>query len=251
MPADVRFVEAGGRRLEYTFTPGDPVIVFLHEGLGSLAMWKDFPESLAARAGCGALVYSRYGYGRSQRLDAPRGVDFMHREAGTALPDLLARLEIRRPVLFGHSDGASIALLHAASHPARAVIVLAPHLFVEDRALMSIRAIKLLYDSSDLKPKLARYHEDPDSAFRGWNDIWLHRDFPAWNIEAETSGVAAPVLAIQGFQDEYGTMAQVDRLAQLLPAARVLKLENCRHSPHVDQREAVLQASVRFIAQSA
>jgi pimeloyl-ACP methyl ester carboxylesterase len=192
LPADVRFVEAGDHTLEYALTPGDPMVVFLHEGLGSLAMWKDFPARLATRAKCGALVYSRYGYGRSDELREPRGVDFMHREAEIALPDLLQKLSIDRPVLFGHSDGASIALIYAASHAVRGVIVLAPHLFVEEYGLKSIRAIKAAYASSNLKEKLARYHDHPDSAFRGWNDIWLHPDFPAWKIEAEVARNTAP-----------------------------------------------------------
>ena len=210
-------------------------------------MWKDFPTRLAGGAGCGALVYSRYGYGRSDRLKARRGVDFMHREAQRALPELLEKLGIERPVLFGHSDGASIALIYASAHPVSAAIVLAPHLFVEEQGLQSIRAIKCVYDSGDLKHKLARYHDDPDSAFRGWNDIWLDPDFRNWNIQDETSRIAAPVLAIQGFDDEYGTIEQVDRLARLVPGARVLKLEQCRHSPHIDQPEAVIQASAALI----
>lgn len=241
-------IEADGHRVEYETIPGDPVIVFLHEGLGSVAMWKDFPRRLAEAAHCGALIYSRYGYGRSEPLGAPRTPDYMHREAQSALPELLRKLEIDRPILFGHSDGASIALIHAATHPVRGAIVLAPHLFVEEVSLDGIREIQRTYDSGDLRKKLARYHEDPDSAFRGWSDIWLHPDFRSWNIENLLPAIASPLLAVQGIDDQYGSMEHLDRIALNVPRAQLLRLANCRHSPHLDQPDALIEASTRFIS---
>jgi pimeloyl-ACP methyl ester carboxylesterase len=241
------FLQAGGHKLEYETIPGHPTIVFLHEGLGSLAMWKDFPLRLAEAAGCGALIYSRHGYGRSEPFDAALTPDFMHREAQSTLPELLTKLAIQRPILFGHSDGASIALIHAAAHPVRGVIVLAPHLFVEEEALTTIRDVQRNYASIDLGKKLARYHADPDSTFRAWSDIWLHPDFRAWNIEDLLPRITAPVLAIQGLDDQYGTMEHLHRIAGHIPGTQLLKLPDCRHSPHVDQPDAVIEASVRFI----
>jgi pimeloyl-ACP methyl ester carboxylesterase len=241
------FLEADGHSIEYETIPGHPTIVFLHEGLGSVGMWKDFPRRLADAAHCGALVYSRYGYGRSEPIREARTPDFMHREAQGALPDLLHKLGIERPILFGHSDGASIALIHAATHPVRGAILLAPHLFVEEISLASIREIDGHYDSSDLKIRLARYHADPDSAFRGWSNLWLHPEFRDWNIENFLPSITAPVLAVQGIEDQYGTMEHLDRIAQRVPGARLLKLPDCRHSPHLDQPDAVIDASVRFI----
>jgi pimeloyl-ACP methyl ester carboxylesterase len=240
-----------GHRIEYQWIDGPksdaPVIVFLHEGLGSLAMWKDFPAHCAHAAGLRALVYSRYGYGQSDPLKEPRRPDFMHDEALKVLPELLDRLGIERPVLFGHSDGASIALIHAASNPVRGVIALAPHVMVEDVAVMSIRAAKEAYQTTDLRAKLARYHADPDSAFWGWNNIWLDPEFRKWCIEDLLGSIECPVLAVQGFNDEYGTMEQIERIVRKVRAVEVLKLENCRHSPHRDQPDAVIEAGVRFL----
>jgi len=249
------FLTAAGHRLEYEIIhphqTGSPWLVFLHEGLGSVSMWKDFPLRLCAATGYRALVYSRYGYGLSDPLGAPRRVDFMHDEARHALPELLDQLHIANPVLFGHSDGGSIALLHAGltSRPVAALVVMAPHVLVEDVSIASIAAAKVTYDTTDLREKLRRYHADPDSAFRGWNDIWLHPEFRAWNIEDCLAGIRCPVLAIQGVDDEYGTMEQIDRIARGAVHAEVelLKLADCRHSPHKDQPEAVIGAVQRFL----
>jgi pimeloyl-ACP methyl ester carboxylesterase len=216
-------------------------------------MWKDFPLRLCVTAGCRGLVYSRYGYGKSDPLTAPRRVDFMHDEAQHALPQLLDQLHITNPILFGHSDGASISLLHAGltTRPVAALIVLAPHVLVEDVSITSIAAAKVTWETTDLPEKLRRHHNDPDSAFRGWNDIWLHPGFRSWNIEDCLAGIRCPVLAIQGVDDEYGTMEQVGRIACGAVNARVesLKLADCRHSPHRDQPEAVIAAVQRFLAQ--
>jgi pimeloyl-ACP methyl ester carboxylesterase len=229
-----------------------PTIVFLHEGLGSLAMWKEFPERAARATGCRALVYSRYGYGKSDPLQSPRNPRFMHEEATIVLPELLDALEVDSPILFGHSDGGSIALLHAAltSRALTALIVMAPHVMVEDLSIASIAEAKAAYESTDLRARLARYHDDPDSAFRGWNDIWLHPDFRDWNIEDCLGSIRCPILAIQGVDDQYGTMRQIDAIATGATNASVelLKLPRCGHSPHRDQPDAVIDASVRFIA---
>jgi pimeloyl-ACP methyl ester carboxylesterase len=247
----------GGRvlRIEYAWL-GDrdaaPVIVFLHDGLGSLAMWKDYPQALCRAAGARGLVFSREGYGRSTpRAEGERWpVTFMHRQAHDVLPALFAHLGIVAPPwLFGHSDGGSIALLFAAAHPARVagVVAVAPHVFVEDVSVSSIDATRATYVTTDLRARLARYHDDPDSAFWGWNDIWLDPAFRAWNIEDVLPAIACPVLAVQGEDDEYGTMAQVDRIARVVPQARVVKLPACGHSPHRDQPAALTAAVVAFL----
>jgi len=247
------FLEISGRRLEYTLLrmAGEtaPTLVFLHEGLGSVALWKDFPQRLAHASGCNALVYSRLGYGASSPLTEPREPDFMHVEALEVLPALLDALDVRDPILFGHSDGASIALIHAASgrRPVRGAILLAPHVMVEEVCLRSITAARDAYAASDLGERLAPYHADPEGAFRGWCDIWLDPRFRDWNIEAEVARIRCPLLAIQGYDDEYGTMEQMDRIARLVPGTGLLRLQDCRHSPHRDQPEAVIAAATRFI----
>ncbi|MCC7217051.1 MAG: alpha/beta hydrolase [Burkholderiales bacterium] len=245
-------------RLEYAWVGSAradaPLVVFLHEGLGSLAMWKDYPGALCAAAGVRGLVFSREGYGRS--TPRPSGerwpVDFMHRQAHTVLPALFAHLGIRAwPWLIGHSDGGSIALLYAAAYPDRVagVIAVAPHLFVEDVSVRSIDAARAAYEATDLRARLARYHADPDSAFWGWNDIWLDPAFRDWNIEAALPAIRCPVLAVQGEDDEYGTMAQVEGVARLVPQARLVKLPACGHSPHRDQPAALTAAVVAFLRQ--
>lgn len=225
------------------------MLVFLHEGLGSLAMWKDFPARCAEATGCGTLIYSRYGYGNSDALEESRGVEFMHDEALKALPELLEKLGVERPILFGHSDGGSIALIHAggSGRAVRGLILMAPHVMVEDISIRSIEVARRAYETTNLRDKLARYHSDPDSAFRGWNDIWLHPDFRAWNIEAYLPRITCPVLAIQGEDDEYGTMEQIERIDRAIPRVELLKLANCGHSPHRDQPEAVIEAVTRFV----
>ena len=231
---------------------GRPLIVFLHEGLGSVSMWRDFPDALCEAIGARGLVYSRPGYGRSTPREPGEhwGVDFMHRQAHEVLPALLHALHItEKPWLLGHSDGGSIALLHAARFADRmaGLVVLAPHLFVEEFGLASIRRAREVYLSTDLKQKLARHHADPDSAFWGWNDIWLDPAFKAWNIETELAPITCPILAIQGEDDEYGTLAQIERIAHALAQTRLLVLPRCGHSPHRDQPEAVIAAAQQQI----
>jgi pimeloyl-ACP methyl ester carboxylesterase len=243
----------GGRRIEYGFVqPAIPAgdLVMLHEGLGSVAMWRGFPELLARATGCRTLVYSRFGYGSSAPLDAARSVDYMHEEAHRWLPAILARLDIRRPILFGHSDGASIALIHAASATSdvAGIIALAPHVKVEELTVRSIVAAKAAYLESDLPARLGRYHTDVDSAFWGWNRIWLDPAFRSWNIQELLPSIRCPILAIQGEDDEYGTMEQIASIARAAPRARLLALPACRHSPHRDQPDAVLDAANGFVA---
>ena len=248
------FVTVQGHGLEAERIAGArgdaPTLVFLHEGLGSVALWRDFPARLAARTGAAALVYSRRGYGRSDRLDGPRRVDYMHEEALSVLPALLGALGISDPILIGHSDGASIALIHTGSGrwPVRALVLEAPHVFVEDVTIASIEQAKAIYRVSDLGRRLARYHDDPDHAFWGWNDIWLDPAFRSWNIEAHLPGVRCPVLAIQGADDEYGTLAQLDAIERGVsgPFERLV-LADCKHSPHRDQPALTLAAMAEFI----
>jgi len=212
-------------------------------------MWRDFPGRVAHAANCDAVVYSRYGYGRSDALAAERTPRYMHDEALTALPELLDVLALDRPILVGHSDGGSIALIFAGSglRPVAAVVTLAAHVLVEDVSVASIAAAKTAYETTDLRARLARYHADVDSAFRGWNRIWLAPEFRAWNIEECLPRIACPVLAIQGEDDEYGTMEQLRRIGGEVRDVELLALQDCRHSAHRDQPEAVIDAITRFV----
>lgn len=266
-PSDWVTLDWGGRpvRVEYRWlrprTPPAtdaprPLIVFLHEGLGSLSMWKDWPQRLCDAAGCDGLVYSRPGYGRStpRAADERWRPDFMHRQAHEVLPALLAALQVGargQPLwLLGHSDGGSIALLYAARHGAglAGVIVMAPHILVEPVTLASIEQARAAYRDTDLRARLARYHDDPDSAFRGWNDIWLDPEFAAWDIRDEIAGIGCPLLAIQGEDDEYGTLEQIRGIARRVPQTCLLELPACRHSPHRDQPEALTAGIRQFLS---
>lgn len=228
-----------------------PVVVFLHEGLGSISMWRDFPQHLCAAHGFAGLVFSRYGYGRStprpQQEDmAP---DYLHRQAHEALPALLSALGIARPWLFGHSDGGSIALLYAARFPDQVsgIAVMAPHIFVEDITIAGIRAARAIYAESGMEQRLARHHRDARSVFFGWNDAWLNPAFRAWNIEQELPRIACPILAIQGEGDEYGTLEQIRGIRRHNPNTELLILKDCGHSPQRDQPQQLIDAVGRFI----
>lgn len=228
-----------------------PLMVFLHEGLGSLSMWRDFPQQLCQALGCRGLVYSRPGYGQStpRAADERWAPDFMHRQALQVLPALLAALGVEVPVwLFGHSDGGSMALIHAARRPAQTagVMVMAPHILVEDLSVQSIAATRQAYLSTDLRHKLARHHVDPDSAFWGWNDIWLDPAFRHWSIEAELPAIACPLLAVQGLDDEYGTLEQIRGIQRRVPHAQLLELPECSHWPHREQPARLLEGARRF-----
>lgn len=245
------WIEASGHRLEVRtlgqLRPDQPTLVFLHEGLGCIALWRQFPADLCAALGLPGVVYSRAGYGGSQAIALPRPVRFMHTEALT-LGAVLAQQGVTRAILVGHSDGGSIALLHAASGASAVVasIVMAPHLFVEPMTVAAIRAIHARFDA-ELKPRLARYHRDPQATFMGWADIWLDPAFAHWTIEDAVARITTPVLALQGWQDEYGSMAQVQRLASLAPRARWEGIDDCRHSPFIDQPARVIASCQAFL----
>jgi pimeloyl-ACP methyl ester carboxylesterase len=245
-----------GARLEYAWhgpPPGErPTLVFLHEGLGCVALWRDFPARIAAATGCGALIYSRKGYGGSDPVVLPRPIRYMHDEAERSLPSVLAALGIADPILIGHSDGASIALLYAggAARPrVRALALLAPHVFCEDLSVASIARAAEEYRSGDLRARLARHHgANVDGAFWGWNRAWLDPAFRAWNLEAYLPRIESPLLLIQGRDDQYGTLRQLDAIEAGArgPVERVV-LEACGHSPQRDQPEATAAALIRFI----
>jgi pimeloyl-ACP methyl ester carboxylesterase len=252
------FLEVGGCRLEYAwYGPGPetgPTLVLLHEGLGCVALWKEFPAALAEATGCGVLVYSRAGYGRSDPVPLPRQVDYMHTEGLEVLPRVLDAAGIRQAILVGHSDGGSIALIHAGSGAAGkrllGLALFSPHVFNEQICVDSIRAAGEAYASGDLRERLARYHgANVDVAFRGWNDIWLHPDFWHWNIEEYLPGVGVPVLVIQGEEDEYGSARQYQAIRdQVGGPVEVLPLTACRHAPYRDRPEATLAAVAAFVA---
>lgn len=226
-----------------------PTIVMLHEGLGSVAHWKDFPSQLAERTGTGVFVYSRYGHGASDCLQEPRPVSYMHHEAQVVLPEILRQAEIERPVLLGHSDGASIAIIYTGTFPdsPAGLILEAPHVFVEDISVSSIAQARVLYEQTDLRERLARYHANAESLFWGWNNIWLDLDFRVWNIESCLDLIRCPVLVLQGAQDEYGTVKQVEAIQARIRRASARILEDCKHAPHRDQRETTLSAIGQFL----
>ena len=247
-------VEVLGSRLEYRWIgprPGEaPTIVFLHEGLGCVGTWRDFPDRLASAAGCGALVYSRQGYGASDPVQGPRPVAFMHEEALEVLPAVLERFRLEEVILFGHSDGASIAVIHAGSFPHVAALVLeAPHVFVESLCVERIARIAEEYETTRLRERLARHHgANTDSMFRSWTDIWLRPEFARWNIEESLPSILCPVLVVQGEDDDYGTLAQVDAvLIQVKGPVQSRVLPRCGHSPHSQRPSEVLEAAGQFL----
>jgi pimeloyl-ACP methyl ester carboxylesterase len=251
-PSPSSFLSVRGRSLEYrriAAAADGPTLVFLHEGLGSISQWRDFPDRIAAATDLPAIVYARYGHGQSEVLQQPQGVDFMHREALESLPEFLQQLGIESPILIGHSDGASIALIYAGSgHPLRGLVAMAPHVFVEDISIEGITAAKQTFETTDLPQKLARHHRVAAKTFYGWNDVWLAPAFRSWNIESFLHAINCPLLAIQGYGDEYGSMAQVDAIArQAGGPVEVLKLEHCGHSPQKDQPEIVAKTIVEFV----
>ena len=253
-------IEVDGQRVDIEYrriegSPRAPLIVFLHEGLGSVSMWRDFPARLCAAGGYRGLVFSRPGYGTStpRLADVHWGADFMHRQARDVMPPLFEALGIdvaKDPAwLFGHSDGGSIALIHAAMFPSSVagLIAVAPHLDVESFGLDSIAKTRVAYLESDLREKLARHHADVDSAFWGWNDVWLSEPFSRFDIRALLPRITCPILAVQGRDDEYGTMAHIEGIAHALPHTTLLRLDDCGHSPHRDQPAALIEATVHFV----
>jgi pimeloyl-ACP methyl ester carboxylesterase len=249
-------ITVASQRLEARFhaglTPQAPPLVFLHEGLGSISLWRDFPDRLAAATGCPVLVYSRRGYGGSEPLTPPylRPVDYLHTEALQVLPALLDHYEIQEPILFGHSDGASIALIHAgaAGRPVRAVIAEAPHVMVEPLVLTGINATVEAWHTGKLARRLASHHDHATGTFFGWSETWLSPAFSDWNIEPLLGGIACPVLVIQGEDDQYGTVDQVNRvISQVSGPAQALLIPRCGHSPHREHPDVVLGATLTFL----
>ena len=232
---------------------GTPTLVFLHEGLGSALLWRKFPEAVARSTGLPALIYSRYGNGFSAPLREPREPRYMHDEALTALPALLDALGIDDVVLIGHSDGASIAIVFAAEYPERtkALVLEAPHLFVEDLSVASIASIRTVFETSDLRARMQRHHADADRTFYGWNDVWLSGAFRSWDVNGYAARLQAPVLAVQGDADEYGTPAQIDALAALARGSvdRVL-LAGCGHAPHRDRAVLMEMLAAQWVRET-
>lgn len=252
------YVTAGGRRLEYRLLPGDgtpgrPVLVFLHQGLGSAAMWRDTPKRLAERTGCPALVYSRYGYGRSDVLDAPRRPDFMIAEGRDVLPEVLEALDLADVLLVGHSDGATVALAYlSAGHAARAAVVAAPHVFDEEATWRAIEAQAGTWGRDGLRERLARYHRDADAMFRGWADVWLRPEMRGWTMVPGLANIRCPLLAVQGVDDGHGTLAQIDAISQVSGGpVEVRKLPDCGHDPFREKPHEMLALCTAFIGRHA
>jgi pimeloyl-ACP methyl ester carboxylesterase len=248
-------LEIGEARLEYQLwgpaPSAAPTIVLLHEGLGSLGLWGDFPAKLAAATGAGVFAYSRAGYGASSPVALPRPLTYMHVEALDVLPQILSAIGFRRGILAGHSDGASIAAIYAGGvqdHRARGLSLIAPHFFTEDLGVAEIARAKVAYDEGDLKPKLARWHADVDNAFRGWNDAWLDPAFRQWDISEYLAYVRVPVQIIQGALDQYGTMKQIEAAeAECYCPVDVTMVPGARHAPHREAAEETLAAMTAFV----
>jgi pimeloyl-ACP methyl ester carboxylesterase len=241
-------------RIEYRSILGSAdraPLVFLHEGLGSVALWRGFPDALCRAAGAPGLVYSRYGYGQSDGLGRPRTPRFMHEEALDVLPAILDRLAIERPILIGHSDGASIALIHAASagRPVAAIVLIAPHVFVEPVTIAAIEAATRAYHGGGLRDRLQAYHADVDGAFLGWSTIWLSTEFMDWNLTPEIARLAMPSLLIQGSADQYGTLAHLERIEAGAPTRpRRYVIEGAGHAPFRDHEAAVIASVADFLS---
>jgi pimeloyl-ACP methyl ester carboxylesterase len=243
-------VDIGGLPLETLDLPGAadrPALVLLHEGLGSVGLWRGLPDELARATGRRTIAFSRFGHGRSAPPPTPRTPAFFHEEGLEVLPELFAQLEVEQPVLVGHSDGASIALIHAAHHPVSALVLLAPHVFVEEVTVNAIRGTREEYVSGRLRDRMTRHHDDPDAAFWGWCDVWLDPAFRDWTLEAETALVNVPTLAIQGAEDPYGSLEQLDRIEAQAAGAVERRVLSGGHSPHLDHPQDVVRAIAEFL----
>jgi pimeloyl-ACP methyl ester carboxylesterase len=253
-PAIERALTVGDRRLEAVELPGDTALaplVLLHEGLGSVGLWRGFPAALRAATGRRVLAFSRFGHGRSQPPPRPRTPAFFHEEALDVLPSVLEQLDAQQPVLVGHSDGASIALIHAGHHSVAGIALLAPHVFVEDITVAAIRDARAAFDGGPLRERMARHHDDPRAAFNGWCDVWLDPAFRDWSLEADAERVDCPVLLIQGADDPYGTLEQLDRIEARVRGPVERHVVPGGHSPHLDAPEQTLAALVRWLERSA
>jgi pimeloyl-ACP methyl ester carboxylesterase len=244
-------VEVGGLPVELLDMPGTgsgAPLVLLHEGLGSVGLWRAFPAQLQAATGRRLIAFSRYGHGRSATPPEPRTPAFFHSEALEVLPELLPTLGVSDPVLIGHSDGASIGLIYAAHRPVSALVLLAPHVFVEEICVTAIRGTRDAFESGELRERMARHHDDPDAAFWGWCDVWLDPTFPQWNLEEEAARLQAPTLLIQGADDPYGTLEQLDRIeARARGPVQRLVLPG-GHSPHLEHGTQIAAAVAAFLA---
>lgn len=227
-----------------------PTLVLLHEGLGSVALWRDVPSRLASQTGLGVLVYSRAGYGQSDPVELPRPLDYMTLEATDVLPHVLDTVGIRRAILVGHSDGATIAAIYAGTvidFRVRGLVLIAPHFFTEPDALEEIAKSKVSYENGDLRQRMAKYHRDPDVAFYGWNNSWLNPDFVDWDVTEVIDYIRVPVLAVQGRDDQYGTLAQIDELkSRCYAPVDVLIVGNCGHAPHLEHTDQVVEEISEF-----
>jgi pimeloyl-ACP methyl ester carboxylesterase len=246
-----RPLTVAGRRLEALELPGDPArnaLVLLHEGLGSVGLWRDFPEALHEATGRRVIAFSRFGHGRSEPPPRPRTPAFFHEEALEVLPEVLEQLDAPEPVLVGHSDGGSIALIHAGRHSVAGIALLAPHVIVEDVTVAAIREAREAFDEGELRERMARHHDDPAAAFDGWCDVWLDPAFRDWSLEPDAEQVTCPVLLIQGAGDPYGTLDQLDRIEARVrgPVERLVVPGG--HSPHLEAPGEVLAALVGWLA---
>lgn len=238
------------QHLRVTDQEDQPVLVFLHEGLGAIALWKQFPQQLAKALQCNAIIYNRKGYGYSSGLELPRPLDYLEQEAAKDLPALLQALGIKKPILVGHSDGGSIALLYAAQFPTTAVVSIAAHAYVEDITIQSVKEVAHAYrQSPKLKQSLSKYHEDADGLFWAWVDTWLHPDFRAWSVLQQLTNIDAPCLLVQGEQDEYATQEHPKVISEYIPTAQVSMLPNCKHLPHIQAPAALLELVQSFLYQ--
>lgn len=245
-----RRVEVDGLGLDVLDLAGDedrPALVLLHEGLGSIDLWRGLPDRLHAETGRRTIAYSRFDHGRSEPRGAPRGPRFFHDEALAVLPELLTALGVVRPVVVGHSDGASIALVHAASHEVTRVVLIAPHVVVEELALAAIRELRAQFLTGGLRERLARHHDDVDAAFWGWCDFWLDTGNHALSLEPEAAELQAPTLLIQGTDDAYGTLDQLDRIERAATVQAQRLVLPCGHSPHLEAPDDVVPAVVAFV----
>jgi pimeloyl-ACP methyl ester carboxylesterase len=253
--ADAGFLDLPLLRLEYRMIgprpDAAPTIVMLHEGLGCVGLWGAFPEQLAAATGAGIFVYSRAGYGRSSPAKLPRSVNFMHEEALETLPLVLAAIGFHRGILFGHSDGASIATIYAGSvqdHRVRGLVLMAPHFFTEEMGLAAIRRTREEFAAGNLRARLKRWHADADGAFRSWAEPWLNPDFRKWDITDALGYIRVPILIVQGADDQYGTLRQVETAREeCFCPVEVAVLPGARHSPHRDKPEETLTTAASFI----